>query len=105
MGHGIIIEGNGIMIAAFQRIVLRPSSIGELGLQKIVNTAFQTGPDFFVRGSSEPPGQKAQLLRGGAVVQGAGVVIGLLLGSPRTTGRARRSVTDRLRPSAAGQLP
>ena len=96
--HGIVIQSDGLVVAAFDGVVLRPAAVGILSGKDVVEPLHQRGFDILALGGGEDACQKLELLGGGAVVKGAAVVPGIsFLGGPVRAGLARaQGVIDRL---------
>lgn len=104
--HGIVIERDGLVVAALDGVILRPAAVRILRGENVVEALHQRGLDVLALRGGEDTGEELDVLGGGAVVKGAAVVPGVaFLRGPVRAGLARAfRVIDRLGPTAGGCL-
>jgi hypothetical protein len=96
--HGVVIERDGLVVAALDRVILRPAAVQILRGEYVVEALHQRGLHVVVLRGGEDSGEEIDLLGRGAVVKGAAVVPGIAgLRGPVRAGLARAfGVIDRL---------
>ncbi len=105
VGHGVVVERDFVVVYAFERPALRPAAVGKLRVENVVEPAPKGDAELVARGGLLRAGEEAQLLGGGAVVEGAGVVPRIGLRTPVHARRARAAVkANGLGPAAARGL-
>ena len=90
LGYGVVVIGDGIVITAFERPDLRPSAVGILRREQILDAAqigFFVHICFVASKTRNDLGQKIQLSGGGIVVDGADVIPIRFKRSIEVTGR------------------
>lgn len=106
MDHGIVIERDGLMVAALDGVVLRPAAVRILRGENVVETLYEGSFHVGAFRGGEDTGEELDLLSRGAVVKGAAVVPGVaFLRGPVRAGLARAfRVIDGLGPTAGRRL-
>lgn len=88
--HGIVIQRDGLVIAALDGVVLRPAAVRILRGENVVETLHERGFHILAFRGGEDAGEELDLLGRRAVVKGAAVVPGIAgLRGPMRAGLAR----------------
>lgn len=72
--HGVVIERDGLVVAALDGVVLRPAAVRILRGENVVEPLRQRGLHVLALRGGEDTGEELDLLGRGAVVKGAAVV-------------------------------